>query len=537
MIKHNILILVLSLLLSQTQTIFGASTKTFHYGGKQCDLPSVGLRFNTFRDMGAIPFAPPKQTGHVWVKHSTKEKIFGYNLVDLWRYNQMVGQWKNKFITVIVAEIKLPLPSDIPTIDNNFDDVLEKSYQTWQNNVKTQLNQGDEQLWLHYYTGLKLAGNPRFIKGCKNPTVQYSIIDSNDSSMLFLVRSRTNSLRRFMFYYQATAPLDKNEIKSILYSIKSVYIYKPKKTKISQVQGSSKYTKKNSSPKYLASKARVAKSIQNMKKWKLLETDNYLLISNMRSGITIKKFQVQLEKSRVAYQTFFPLKTQPDEISVVKIFEDRDEYISYVGEDMKWTGGLWMPSRKELMISPLNIKSKSKNQMGMLETATHEGFHQYIYYAANQSSLSTWFNEGMATFFEGIKFSGSRSFKILTTNRIEALKLAVQANCDNIEQLINMSQQDYYAPEKVMYNYATGWGLMFYLYKGTRVTKKQDYEEIPDRYYEELLRTHNPQTATKYAWANINMAQFQRDFRKFWKNKSSVKKAIKYDIQKSLTKK
>lgn len=527
-------LLIIILLAGQSFCALSASIPTIRYGGKYNDLPAVGLRFNAFRDMNAIPFAPPQQTGRVWTRRDTGAKIFGYNLMDLWRHDQMIGQWKNDMITVTVAELKVNVPTNVQKIDPNYDDVLQGSYSDWKQKTKTLWGQGSEARWLQYYTGAELQGNPGFVKGCKNPTYQHSFADSTGKSVLYLVRSKVDPSRRFMFYYQASGRLDKKERKAILYSIKSVYTYKPKKTKVAQVKGSSRYKKKEWSDKYLASKAQVVASIQNMKGWRLLETENYIIVSNLRSGIVVKKFQEHLEKSRIAYQKFFPLKIKLDEVSVVKIFEDRSEYVSYVGEGMKWSGGLWMPMRKELMVSPLETKSKSKNQLGMMETVSHEGFHQYIYYAVNQGAVSTWFNEGTAAFFEGLKFSGSRSFKIGATWRQDWVHAAIKKGYDDIATLINMSQREYYRPDRISYNYAMGWGLMFYLYKGAHVVRRPKYAEIPKRYYDELLRTHDPQKATRYAWSNVNMNQFQKDFKQFWRSKAYISKATKLDIQRVL---
>ena len=526
--------LVVVLLMAHAYSAFSSSTSRLRYGGKQSDLPAVGLRFTTFRDMKSIPFPPPQQTGRVWTRRDNGQKIFGYNLIEQWRHDQIIGQWKNDHMTLVVAEVKVNIPRNVPTIDPKFDDVLEQSYKLWTKSKQKPVSQRGEGQWLHFYTGVELAGNLSYVSGCKNTTYQYSLMEASDKAMVYLVRSKRDPSRRFMFYYQSNTHLDKKGKQAVLYSIKSVYTYKPKNAKVVEVRGSSQYKKREWSDKYLESKKQIVASIQNMKGWKILETENYIIVSNMRSGITVKSFQVQLEKSRIAYQAFFPLKVKLDEVSVVKIFGDRSEYLSYVGQEMKWTGGLWMPLRKELMVSPLDTKSSSKNKMGMLETASHEGFHQYIYHAVNQSMLSTWFNEGTAAFFEGLKFSGSRSFKVGTTARLPGLKLAIKKGFDNIEKLINMSQPEYYRADRVEYNYALGWGLMFYLYKGARLMRRPQYTEVPERYYAEMLRSHNAQKATKYAWSKINMSQFQKDFRIFWRSRGYIGKAEKLDIQREL---
>jgi len=512
-----------------------ASSKSrIRYGGKQNDMPSAGLKFISFRDMTPIPFAPPK-SDRLWIARTEPEKkIPGYHPQSLWMHDQVLGQWKSSMMTILVAEMRYNAPANIPRINPKFDDVSRESYSFWKSSVEHKWAKTDILNWMEFFAGARLSREPTPVKNCKSPTYIFESSQSSDNTMFFHVKDKRDPQRQFAFFYIARDSLSQKDKSEIIRSVKSISLYNPKIKKVAQVQSRSKYKKKQFSAKYLKNKAQVIDSIRNMRGWKYLETSNYLILSNMRSGATVKNFQEHIEKSRLAFQVFFPMKSEPDEVSVVKIFADRSEYLSYVGKDMEWSAGLWMPSRKELMVSPTGSKSRSKNQLGMQATTAHEGFHQYIYYATGQGNCSQWFNEGTAAFFEGIKFSGTKSFKVEPTWRYNTLISSVNRGYVDIRNFIRLTQTQYYEKASLSHNYAMGWGLMFYLFKGARVTKKMNYAKIPFIYYEALLKGLDPARATQVAWEGIDFKLFEKDFIKFWKSRTLFARATRLDIQKTL---
>ncbi len=79
-------------------------------------------------------------------------------------------------------------------------------------------------------------------------------------------------------------------------------------------------------------------------------------------------------------------------------------------------------------------------------------------------------------------------------------------------------------------NYALAWGLMFFLHKGAPVIKeKNNYSEIPTKYYNELLKSGNPSQATEKAWEHIDFQKFENNFIAFWDDDSLIRKAERYD--------
>jgi hypothetical protein len=244
--------------------------------------------------------------------------------------------------------------------------------------------------------------------------------------------------------------------------------------------------------------------------------------------------QVHIERCRGIYETFFPLKGAVKEISVVKIFQERNEYVDYIGKE--WgdtTRGLWVVFKKELAVSPLtNAKSKI-SRSAILETLYHEGFHQYIFYASNCLTPSAWFNEGHAAFFEGFDFKNRGSYDIEPSDRrLKTFPKGITP--ESLQSLLNMSYDDFYSPVNVSRNYSTAWALIYFIRKGAPLMKKFNYCRIPDKYYDSFCELGNDEEATKKAWEGIDMKQFVDDFNGFWASKRLFRKSKSLDMDKVL---
>jgi hypothetical protein len=219
---------------------------------------------------------------------------------------------------------------------------------------------------------------------------------------------------------------------------------------------------------------------------------------------------------------------------VIRVFKERDGYLAYVGETLKWSGGVWMPSKKELAVSPCDWAKGLKKRQLILNTLYHEGFHQYFFYALGQIPSSRWFDEGHAQYFEGINFKGGKNYSIeLPKYSIkEIIKFVEIGKASEIPELLKKNYPEFYSSEEKdrHQNYTMALALVYFLRKGAPAMKNgNNYSEIPEKYYDALLETKNPQKATEIAWQGVDMAKFQQDFQKFWTSRSLVTRSKSYD--------
>lgn len=412
-----------------------------------------------------------------------------------------------------------------------------EKYNNWEKQQPTQFwNKREIISWINYLLNREpeatLTNHELFRSGAGDRISQIKSPDLPPTRRLYLAISASRPLRYVIIDFKLQSEVvNKKSFRTLNYCLKNIKFYPPQ-----QLTYHRKDEQNNSLhpiSQYKASRQQVIESIQNRPGWWYTEANNFIIVADISNRHTIKELKAGLLRSRAVFSELYPLMTPLQAISVVKVFATRQEYLNYIGPQYRWTGGLWMSSKKELVISPVNFGSERAKRKLMVNVIQHEGFHQYIYFATGEQQTAVWFNEGNATFFEGIKYRRNRPF-IVATDRLEPGRQAA-LHCNDINTLLQMSYPEFYGPNK-RYNYALGYALIFFLQKGAPVMKGKDrnnYHQIPLRYYQAIIKNKNPRQATTAAWQGIDMTRFNKLFHKFWSSRTLIKRAIRYHLLKS----
>jgi hypothetical protein len=496
--------------------------------GLEENIVSEGLKIRLFKDATARPIQAMGITEKA--KNDFGDTMEYYRIIDFWMHDQYVGCWGAKDGKLTIYKLRY----NVPPFKNEI--IIKDNYEIWRNNFNHEWNDNSVLEWIKFLTEDKIVDAPEQILKeipAKCTVKRYHMKNVTDdlNSYLYYIVSSERPGERYLFYYELPKNSDsfKSE-KAILQSMRSITFFPPKKTdeKSKQKVIGTAVKKKDFSVEYAANREKVIKSIQNLKNWWYLETENYIIESNIKNKKTISELQTNLEKCRIVYKKYYPQRNLSRAISVCKVFETREEYISCVGEKYKWSGGIWMSDKKELVISPALLGNVSEKREDMMDIVYHEAFHQYFFYATDETVSSAWFNEGNACYFQGINFKAADKVKIDLAYYHESLKKLASSGNLKVESLIKMDHLAFYEGKDV--NYAFAWGLLFFLHKGAPLMKdKNKYSEIPLKYYDALLELKNFEKATQKAWADIDMNRFNRDFLEFWRNSTMVKRAEEYD--------
>ena len=516
--------------------------KPYLKSGSTINIHSLGLKIKMPK------FAKPNPAKSVTVKNLTQRrgketrKIEAYLLEELWLRDQLSGSYGNKDFMVTVYKMRLPAPSDVKALFKQPGHifVLKSVYEQWlEDQQPVKWNKELMRRWLSYLVTEELDNNIKLVKkNLSSSTVIYyaDSAEHNNINSTYILVSPTPPVRHIVIQFKLSPSLDyKKSLKTIKRCLTSASFYPPVKLKKDgkKMTISRKRTvvPKAWSPEYTASRERVINNIKNLENWWYMETANFIVVANIENRKVVKELKIGLEKSRMVFMQLYPIKKPLKAVSVVKAFETRKEYIAYIGKQYEWTGGLWMANKKELVVSPINFGSARTKREMLVEVIQHEGFHQYIYFATGEQHTAVWFNEGNATFFEGIEYKGK---KVVIESTYRTAKVADIAASADISKLLTMSHREFYGINKT-YNYILAYGLMFFLQKGAEEMKgkyKNNYSKIPFKYYQAILKTSNAAQATKIAWHGVNMKQFHQAFRKFWDSKRLINKAIRHDILK-----
>jgi hypothetical protein len=269
------------------------------------------------------------------------------------------------------------------------------------------------------------------------------------------------------------------------------------------------------------------KSIENYDTWWFAETDGYIILSDVDTELgksVIRDIQSSMPVFRKAYERLVPPLTRESDVSLIRLFQRRDDYVRYVGKDLAWTGGVWMPGRRELVLAA----SDSKDEL--MRIIRHEAFHQYLSYAYCMIPSAPWMNEGHACLFEqaGIGRKGKVS--------IDEDPARCTMLVDNIELVTSLLPQMFDADYPAFYGgtvaernlkYAMVWGLTYYLHKGAPQERDTPFTSILPDYALSLAQTRSYSEATKQAFSPIDMSAFQDSFREFWLKRRAS--AMQYD--------
>jgi hypothetical protein len=270
------------------------------------------------------------------------------------------------------------------------------------------------------------------------------------------------------------------------------------------------------------------KSVENYDSWWVAETDGYVILSDVASEVgksVIRDLQDTMPALRLAFLKLVPPLTQESDVSLIRLFQSKDDYVRYVGKDHAWTSGVWMPARRELVLAQESNKSE------MMRIIRHEAFHQYLSHAYCMLAAAPWMNEGHACLFENASVGAEGQVTLnedpsRTPYLLENLDVATAL----LPGLLQASYEAFYeggsAAERTL-KYATAWGLAYYLQKGAPQERNTPFKDILPVFASALAETRLYSAATVRAFEGVDLSVFQENFREFWLKRRAS--AMRYD--------
>jgi hypothetical protein len=241
------------------------------------------------------------------------------------------------------------------------------------------------------------------------------------------------------------------------------------------------------------------------KSWTVIPTPRkqYVIVHNIPQKktrqITFANNIVKyLERMRKHYEKVFPARKKVTAVSVVRVCQDRNEYIQYGGPG--GSAGYFSPSSGELVIYDA---SKDGGMADSYSTLFHEAYHQYLFYAVGRVSAHRWFDEGYGDYFAGA--NPKKGFKIGVFDwRTGVAKKAVSEGKNvHLKDLFYYTQPQYYANPSVCY--AQGWALVYFLQSKSIKKKHQRWADILDIYFNTLVKSRNAGKALAAALKDVDI--------------------------------
>ena len=495
-----------------------AAPKEYYLGRTAVKMQAEGIEFKPFRDMVPEQIKPlSAQT----LRSSNGTEVEVYEFNKLWLRGQTLASYYNKGIKIDFYKLNY-LPPDVKPLWKNY--IKESSFQS--GIAKAKWDESTITKWVKSLTGKSVKIENKYPKLTFGIKQRWMEMGQQSGQYDFLIIA--NDGRFFFMHAEAKIGTDKEKLKAVTDFLKNIRINRPRAVAASN-QSSRVKPKGQMTAKYQATVQKVIQEVANTKGWWYAQTPNYILKSNLdsRSKTLAKKVQVRVEVMRKVYEAFMPPEKKIEDISVITFPNTREEYMKY-SDAPSWSAGVWNPSRKELVVSPLQGASKRTAELQMMNTLHHEAFHQYIFYAFNQKVTPPWFNEGHADLFSSVKVIGSKVTVIEDQYALRTLSNHIKRKSLALANLINADYQQFYANKDV--NYPLAWSLVYFLQKGGSLYKSKGYDKIIPKVIEEMVQYGNMKKATEKGFAGINMKTFQDDFYSFWNDKRMRSKAARIKI-------
>ncbi|MCL1920746.1 MAG: hypothetical protein FWG50_06665 [Kiritimatiellaeota bacterium] len=485
--------------------------------------PNIGLMFPTLRNAKAEPVPPPEAHSYLLVSTDTLTREDVFEPYELWFALECSARWFDD------AGNRLTLGRVAHRFLNSGDTfVSRQSFTMLMTSASAQVNARDIDHigeWIADFTGLEI-GEPEKVKlnaftlddllffPCEEPeTLIYA----------FCPRRIGNASNPdwFCVILEAAAAPDPDALRAEFEEKFIAKVALPSRTSkdegatVEELAVATRDARPVDLPDHPV-RVEARKSIENYDTWWIAETEGYVILSDLDSA-TGKAFVTDLQDTMPALKAAFmklvpPLTREPD-ISVIRIFRDRADYLRYVGSDQSWTGGLWMPARRELVLV------HSADTEALMRTLRHESFHQYLSYAYCMIAAPPWMNEGHACLFENASVSSKGKVTLEEDARRVALLLDnMEAVLEALPDLFNANYADFYggASDQRQLKYAMAWGIIYYLQKGAPQERNTPFKDLLPDLAQALSEIRRYPLANEQVLETLKMPSFKSNFSEFW---------------------
>ena len=501
--------------------------------GSVKNYPNIGLAFPNLRQSQADPVPPPEAYSYIRVATDNLTRVDQFKPYDLWYRQVSCGRWfdlsGNRFILGRLSH-DLPVTTEEKITRSTFDQLLTETVLTSSEAEK------EMKVWVEAFSGYKVEAPQKLSQSGSVLNSIYTFPCEKTNVLIYTFHpgrmEGDNDPDWFCVIIEASAVRDISKTRA---QIESDFL-----GKIETPSRSSKEKGAMVDELEVAKKERLTidlpdhpvrlearKSIENYDSWWIHETEGFVILSDVSSEMgkpVVTELLKTLPLLKKAFTTLVPPLTLDQDIAIIRIFQRPEDYVNYVGKDKAWSGGLWMPARRELVLREV------PSTASISKTLRHEAFHQYLSTAYCLLSTPPWMNEGHATFFENATLNAKGKLVFEEDERYVRLLLEnMDALLPVLSDFMKASYADFYSGTDAQreMKYALSWGLIYYLQKGAPTESDAKFKTLLATLGVELADTQDYDKAMERVLAGLDMKSFQSSFKEFWVQRRSAAK--KYD--------
>jgi hypothetical protein len=498
------------------------------------ELPAAGMRFRVPPDLSETPVSSPAIQLYQVADRNGSRLVEFLEPRELWRNAQIEGMWSDASgVAFMLATVK----TEMPAIESRH--LPREAAAAAVARAAAPANWSLDQLtqWVAALAGQPVSATTRVQKPPRTVREAWTLTLGGGSACGVLFRPYvTVSLRRaeapcFMFAWARVPPGgDAGDVADALRDefLPSVSMAKPSADTAPQpdvrFQNRRAWDKATATAELEASRKGVAESIRNLRDWWYADTPHYVLLSDLqvRNRQIAREIQARTERYRALFEEVFPPPGPATAVSVIRVFAADEEYDAYVGAEYRWTTGMWVPQRRELVARPIRAEFQRDEQDRFLQVIVHEAFHQYVSASMEPVTPAPWFNEGHACLFAQSTLDHDRMVVSESPLFMPTLEPLAKAGKLDPGRMLAMSYDQFYSSDKTLLalNYATAWGLVYFLHKSAGADAKSAFREVLPRYRMELTAQQEGKPRGGGVVSTIDTQALNREFNAFWLSNS-----------------
>ncbi len=515
---------------------------------KAVDLPDLRIRIKLIPDARETPPPSPAVYTYEFKGAGRSWKEDRYAPVEMWRHSQFAGQWVGRFDNRLVLATMTCLFAGEVTERHMTREAYENKIAGMDPAITAVQTEASVARWMADFTGCPALDGKRLesVSTRVSPIIRYRFDGAGGNRVAYAFRLNRQplsventaspwicalfELNPDIKLESACQAIERDFLGSLtLLASSSVRSSKPA---LGENHSFNKKSGDDESGDLMSARRQVVESIRNMNGWWYDASAHYILLSNQKGSqkVWVDQLHKAMDMIRGAYARCIP-ENPTAAISVIRLPATGEEYTTYVGAEYSWTGGVWMPGRKELVIRPMGDGNRDKRK-NMIRLAFHEGFHQYAFYAFKQADSSLWFNEGYAELFANAVFANGRVKLEEDPRAMMILKGELGGPRCDLRALFHMSREQFYNPNKDVReaNYAMAWGLVYYLKKGVEADPASPFSKLLSSYVEAMRKNGGKEEdATITMLEGVDIQKLEADFRRFWHSPTRLAAARRYD--------
>lgn len=475
----------------------------------------LALRCRILANAKAEPVEMPRATAYLMNDRDGSRLEDRYDVYDLWRTDAIRGRWVDlEDSRFSVCRIPRKIPGDVADTSRTRSDYAERSAAAVLG--PKDLDALDEAVYLLAPVEVMGRFAPRRSQRQKLAALwQYDTTNAN--AFVFAFRPRVESRTPADWYMVSLVSDDPEAFEKIDQWLDEVEGCAEAASSHAPAMTDRKLSAAERETELLASDYR--RSVINYDDWRFTSSSNLVVVDNMAEVDRrpfIAAFTNGLPRMQAAYRTILPSPLIDDiHIAAVRIFATREEYLAYVGTEMKWSAALWSPQHRELVLyCPPN------GWETLLRTVWHEALHQHLDYACSMIQTPPWFNEGHAELFAHTHYNmdGEIVFD-LDAEAVSMIHPNATVLAEMLPTLLAMDYPEFYdgSREDRRLKYQLSWSLAYFLQVGAPKVRFQPFKSLRADLMRSVVRAKDRNEAMRIVLTDEMRKDLIAEWLSFWK--------------------